>query len=106
MIAAVFTTVAPAKLKQFGQFAVNLFGYPYDKDEIAKIAARIAASYLPFSDKDKKALKRDREYICSEYVWECYKELGIEIEHDPRGFIAPADFAKAKKVTLQAVLRG
>ncbi len=101
-----FATVPPARLKPLGQFAVDLFGYPYDKDEIAKIAARIAASYLPFSDKDKKALKRDREYICSEYVWECYKELGIEIEHDPRGFIAPADFAKAKKVTLQAVLRG
>lgn len=93
------------RLGQFGQFAVDLFGYPYDKDEIAKIAARIAASYLPFSEDDKKSLKRDREYICSEYVWECYKALGIEIEHDKRGFIAPADFARAKKVTLQAVLR-
>ncbi len=100
-----FATVASAKLKQFGQFAVDLFGYPYDKDEIAKIAARIAASYLPFSDKDKKALKPDREYICSEYVWECYKELGIKIQHDSRGFIAPADFARAKKVALQAVLK-
>ena len=30
-----------AKLKRFGQFAVDLFGYPYDKDEIAKIALRL-----------------------------------------------------------------
>ena len=94
-----------SRLGQFGQFAVDLFGYPYDKDEIAKIAARIAASYLPFSEDDKKSLMRDREYICSEYVWECYKALGIEIEYDKRGFIAPADFARAEKVTLQAVLR-
>ena len=94
-----------SRLGQFGQFAVDLFGYPYDKDEIAKIAARIAASYLPFSEDDKKSLERDREYICSEYVWECYKALSIEIEYDKRGFIAPADFTRAKKVTFQAVLR-
>ena len=96
--------VNPTKLRRLGEFAVDLFGYPYDKDEIAKIAARIAASYLPFTSKDKKALKRDREYICSEYVWECYRKLGIRIDHGPKGFIAPADFAKAKEVKLQAVL--
>lgn len=56
------------KLNKLGQFAVDLFGYPYDTEEIARIAARIAASYIPFTNKDKKALKRNREYICSEYV--------------------------------------
>lgn len=100
-----FASVAPAKLKRFGQFAVDLFGYPYDRDEIAKIAWRIGASSLPFSRKDRQSLKRDREYICSEYVWECYREMGIKIQYDKRGFIAPADFARAKEVTLQAVLR-
>ncbi len=94
-----------AKLKKFGQFAVDLFGYPYDKDEIAKIATRISASYLPFSAKEKRELKPDREYICSEYAWECYKSIGIKIAHDKRGFIAPADFAKSKEIKLQAVLK-
>ncbi len=94
------------KLRQFGQFAADLFGYPYDRDEIAKIAARIAGSYLPFTRSDRKALKRDREYICSEYVWECYEQLGIRVQHQPRGFIAPADFAGAKDVSLLAVLKG
>ena len=98
-------TATKKKLRRFGQFAADLFGYPYDKDEIVKIAARIAASFLPFRGKDRKALKRDREYICSEYVWECYRHLGIRIEYDPKGFIAPADFAKAKEVTLLAVLK-
>jgi len=93
------------KLQKFGQFAVDLFGYPYDKDEIAKIAARIATSWLPFSSKEKKELKRDREYICSEYTWECYRSIGIPITHDPKGFIAPADFAKDKNISLQAVLK-
>jgi len=93
-------------LKKFGQFAVDLFGYPYDKDEIVKIAARIASSFVPFSAKDKKALKPDREFICSEYAYECYKAIGISIPYDRRGFVAPADFARAKEVELLAVLKG
>lgn len=92
-------------MRKFGQFAIDLFGYPYDKAEIAKIAARIASSYLPFTDSERRALEPDREFICSEYVGACYQEIGIEIEHDRRGFIAPADFAKADGVKLKAVLR-
>jgi uncharacterized protein YycO len=95
----------PARLAHFGQFAVDLFGYPYDKGEIAKIAARIASSYLPFSRKDQRAIKRDREYICSEYAWECYNDVGIKIPYDRKGFVAPADFARTKEIELLAVLR-
>lgn len=94
-----------ARLRKFGQFAVQLFGYPYDKHEIAKIAARIAASYLPFTKKEKAELQRDTEYICSEYVWECYRSIGIDIPYDKRGFVAPADFAKAADMKLQFVLQ-
>lgn len=102
-----FEARAKAKaLSRFGQFAVDLFGYPYDKDEIAKIAARIMASHIPFSAKDKKALAPDREYICSEYAYECYKSIGIEIDYDPRGFVAPADFARTQEISLVAVLQG
>jgi hypothetical protein len=98
--------VSKEDLIKMGQFAVKLFGYPYDKDEIAKIAARIAMSHIPFTKKDKeKILKRDNEYICSEYVWENYNSLGIEIDYDKRGFIAPADFAKDKNFKLQYVLK-
>ena len=94
-----------AALRKLGQFAVDLFGYPYDSSEIARIAARIAASHLPFTTRDKRALKRDREFICSEYVWECYSALGIQVHHDDKGFVAPADFAGDQNVELQAVLK-
>lgn len=100
-----FEKVSKNRLRQLGRFAVDLFGYPYDKDEIAKIAVRVAASHVPFTPKDKKALKRDREYICSEYVEECYRRLSIRIQHDRRGFIAPSDFARANDVELVAVLK-
>ncbi len=95
----------PDRLRELGQFAVQLFGYPYDKNEIAKIAARIAASFLPFSDNERKELKPDNEYICSEYAWHCYAKFGVEIEYDPRGFVAPSGFARTKEVDLVAVLR-
>lgn len=103
-----FKEAAPSdtSLRSLGRFAADLLGYPYDKDEIAKIAARIVAGFLPFSKAEKRALKHDREYICSEYVYECYKTLGIEIAHDRRGFVAPADFARASEVDLVAVLKG
>lgn len=101
-----FSTLANKKnLNKFGQFAVDLFGYPYDTDEIVKIAGRIVASKLRFTKQHRKALKRDREYICSEYVWECYRQVGIHIQGSPSGFIAPSDFAKAKEMKLIAVLK-
>ena len=91
-------------LQRLSKFAVDLFGYPYDRAEVARIAARIVASKLKSPRLPTRAVKRDREYICSEYVWECYRSLGISIDYDRRGFIAPADFAKAKGVRLKAVV--
>ena len=44
-------------------------------------------------------------FMTSGGTYECYKSVGIKIEHDRRGFIAPADFAKAREVTLQAILK-
>ncbi len=96
---------SPAALRRLGQFSVDLFGYPYDKDEIVKIAARIMASKIPFTRKEQDDLKRDREFICSEYVWECYDALKIPIKHDRRGFISPADFAGDRNLALTAVLK-
>lgn len=79
------------------QFAVDRFAYPYDEEEIARITARIVASALGFG---KGEIERDQEYICSEYVFECYKRIGIDIPYDERGFVAPADFARNEKVRL------
>lgn len=93
-----FSSKATAdNLKDMSQFAVDRFAYPYDEEEIARITARIVASAIGFR---KGEIKRDQEYICSEYVFECYKHIGIDIPYDKRGFVAPADFARAKKVRL------
>ena len=90
-----FDSATPAALQRLGQFAAEYFSYPYDGDEIARISARILKGTLGFTN---NVVKRDKEFICSEYVWECYKAVGIKIPYDRRGFIAPKDFAVDKNV--------
>ena len=97
--------VKQKKLKQLAQYAVEYFGHPYDKDEIAKIAARILASKIPFTSKQKRKIKRDSEFICSEYVERCYAEIGIKVKWNRLGFIAPSDFAADPNFKLLGVLK-
>jgi len=92
-------------LTKLAQFAVDLFGYPYDSDEIAKIAARILASKIPFTKKQLKRIEPDMEFICSEYVARCYEQAGLDIQWNQKGFIAPSDFAADDNFELVAVLK-
>ncbi len=97
--------VGPQKLTQLAQYAVDQFGYPYDKDEIAKIAARILASKVPFTKKQLKKIEPDREFICSEYVARCYEQVGLVVQWNQLGFVAPSDFAADPNFDLVAVLQ-
>lgn len=97
-----FPTDQPKKLNKLSRFAIDRFGYPYDKDEIARIAARIGFGLFGIK---KKRPKWDQEYICSEYAWACYRSVGVDIGWDDRGFIAPKDFARAKGVRAIAALK-
>ena len=56
---------------------------PYDRDEIARIMVRIALG--------KGKARRDREYICSELVHECFERAGYAFDYNPRGFVSPED---------------
>jgi hypothetical protein len=97
--------VGSQKLTQLAQYAVDQFGYPYDKDEIAKIAARIFASKVPFTKKQLKKIEPDREFICSEYVARCYEQVGLDIQWNKLGFVAPSDFAADRNFDLVAVIK-
>jgi hypothetical protein len=90
---------ARAKLKRMSKFAVDRFGYPYDKKEILRITARIGKGLFGFKSSE---IKRDRDYICSEYAWECYNRVGITVPYDERDFIAPKDFARPAEVSVIA----
>ncbi len=93
------------KLKELIRYAVECFGHPYDKDEIVKIAARILASKIPFTQKQKRKIKPDKEFICSEYVARCYEEVGVNVQWNKLGFIAPNDFVKDHNFELVTVLK-
>ena len=67
---------------------------PYDKDEIVKIFTRIV---LGIGKKE-----RDREYICSELVYECFANAGYKFTYDPKGFISPENIWVDKRVKLLA----
>ena len=93
------------KLTELARYAIDHFGYSYDKDEIAKIAARILSSKVFFTEKQMKKIAPDREFICSEYVARCYEHVGLTVQWNQLGFIAPADFAADPDFELVAVLK-
>lgn len=86
-----------ANILHLSKFAVDLLGYPYDKDEIIQIAARISARSVAIPTQPKP-IGQDHAYICSEYAYECYKSVGINIDYDPAGFVTPADFAQTPAI--------
>ncbi|HLD24222.1 MAG TPA: YiiX/YebB-like N1pC/P60 family cysteine hydrolase [Sulfuricurvum sp.] len=84
--------VTPETVTHLSTFGIDELTQPYDKDEIAKIMARIALG------RGKKS--RDREYICSELVYECFSRAGIEFTFNKKGFISPEDIWTDKQVSL------
>lgn len=98
-----------AKLDQknipnLSQYGMDRLGYPYNSEEIAEIAARIALKGL--FNKDSNLPVNPKSFICSEYAYDCYKSVGIEINYDKsQGFIYPADFAKDENVKLIGLLK-
>lgn len=88
--------VKEKNIAKLSRTAVDLFGYPYGTDEIIRIAARISLFSLGLANHEK--LMPQKEFICSEYAHVCFKSIGIDIDYNPMGFIAPVDFAKHPRI--------
>ena len=73
-------------------FGIDELTRPYDVGEITNIMARV---YL-----GRGKNERDRQYICSELVYECFSRAGIEFEYDKRGFVSPENIWTNDKVSL------
>lgn len=71
--------------------AVDSLNKKYDKDEIAKILARVTIGLEKHED--------DEAYICSEFVDICFREIGIIFPRDEKGFIFPEHIAADVNVT-------
>lgn len=94
VVLARHTQFEDKKPHQLMQFGADELTKPYDKDEIGKIIARIALG------EGKK--KRDKEYICSEIVYECFSRAGISFNYNKRGFISPADIWNDPNISVIA----
>lgn len=81
LVAARVSDLQPRAVRDLTHFGCDELTRPYDKDEVAKILARVA---LGIGKKE-----RDREYICSELVYECFAHAGREFWNDGKGFISP-----------------
>jgi hypothetical protein len=88
--------VKQEKIINLSKTALDLLGYPYNTQEILRIAARISMHAL--GGKFNPDPLTGREFICSEYAYVCFKSIGVSIEFNQLGFVAPADFAGADKV--------
>lgn len=78
------------KINKMLGIAVDLLNRNYDKEEIARIVARVGLGIGKHKD--------DNEYICSEFVDECFKQMDIVFRRDPMGFIFPEHIAADSQV--------
>lgn len=100
-----FTTYQnPQALKKLVGKAINLLGYPYSKLEVIRIATRILMTNAGISRNYLDKLRGDREYICSEYVDECFQNIKLNIARKG-DYITPADFARDQRIALKWVLQ-
>lgn len=76
--------------------AIDLLGHQYDNREIMRITAKIALSMVKEADFCEIPAEDDA-YICSEYVNECFKSIGIKI-NSRCGYIIPDDFSKDENI--------
>ena len=74
-------------------FGMDLLTKPYDNNEILRIAVRIAFKI--------SRRTRDRKFICSELVDECFRAAGIRFTR-PDNYISPQDIWRNDAVALQA----
>ncbi|MBP8541768.1 MULTISPECIES: YiiX/YebB-like N1pC/P60 family cysteine hydrolase [Citrobacter] len=91
-VLARYDTLAKSAVEQIAAFGLNELTRPYDKEEIARILARIALG--------KGKAKKDREYICSELVYACFNNAGVNIAYNPKGFISPEDVWQDSHISL------
>ncbi|WP_328186620.1 YiiX/YebB-like N1pC/P60 family cysteine hydrolase [Marinobacter sp. OP 3.4] len=84
--------ITPDMVRTLSVFGVDELTRPYDTDEIANVLARITLG--------KGKRKRDREYICSELVYECFAHAGKEFRYNRKGFISPQDIWLDDRLSL------
>jgi hypothetical protein len=85
--------LTPEQVRQGVSFGMDLLTKPYDNGEILRIALRIAFRV--------GRRTRDRKFICSELVDECFRAAGVRFAR-PDNYVSPQDIWRDASVLLQA----
>lgn len=91
LVVARCETLQEKDVKTMLNFGIDEITRPYDLGEINRIISRI-------TEGEGKA-ERDKAYICSELVYECFLSVGIHIPYNPKGFISPEDIWSYTEIT-------
>lgn len=93
VVARLAPALAEAQVRQAVSHGMDLLTKPYDNLEILRIAARIALRI--------GRRTRDRKFICSELVDECYRTAGVSFAQADN-YISPDDIWRDAAVALHA----
>ncbi len=94
LVIARHTKLTEAHIRALINFGLDQIAQPYDLEEIRRIMQRIRTG-------EGKAV-RDRAYMCSELVFECFDAVGLGFEYNPLGFISPQDIWASEDVKVIA----
>ncbi len=83
LVVARHQTLQAAYIGDMINFGIDQITRPYDRQEIQRIMIRIA--------KGEGKKERDKAYMCSELVYECFRKAHIELPYNHLGFISPED---------------
>ena len=92
VIARIEPGLAPAQVRVAVSFGMDLLTKPYDNWEIVRIAMRILFRV--------GRRTRDRKFICSELVDECFEAAGVKFTR-PDNYISPDDIWRNASVAAQ-----
>jgi cell wall-associated NlpC family hydrolase len=92
VIGRVEPTLEVAQVNHAVSYGMDLLTKPYDNWEILRIAMRIALRV--------GRRTRDRKFICSELVDECFNAAGVKFSR-PENYISPDDIWRNAKVIVQ-----
>ncbi|MBL8289509.1 MAG: hypothetical protein JNL85_16125 [Rubrivivax sp.] len=92
VVGRVEPSLGPQEVKRAVSFGMDMLSKPYDNREILRIAARILLRV--------GRRTRDRKFICSELVDECYHAVGVKFTRADN-YISPDDIWRNANVVAQ-----
>jgi cell wall-associated NlpC family hydrolase len=93
VVARVDPSLGDDQIRLAVSYGMDLLTKPYDNGEILRIALRILLRI--------GRRTRDRKFICSELVDECFRAAGVRFRH-PDNYVSPQDIWRDDAVVLRA----